>query len=72
MAREPEEPRYRVLAKSFINNGIVEEGAEVVFHGEPGENLEPLNDAAVKAKTERTVTFKAKASKPKPATDDLD
>lgn len=36
-------PRYRVLAKSFINNALVEEGAEIDFDGEAGPNLQPLD-----------------------------
>ncbi len=34
-------PKYRVLAKSFINNTIVVEGDVVDFDGNPGSNLEP-------------------------------
>lgn len=37
---------YRVLAKSFINDQLYEAGAEIEFAGEPGENLEPLDDPA--------------------------
>lgn len=33
-------PRYRVLAKSFINNAIAEEGDVVEYDGKPGSNLE--------------------------------
>lgn len=32
--------QYKVLAKSFINNTIVEEGAVVEYDGKPGTNLE--------------------------------
>lgn len=32
--------QYKVLAKSFINNSIVEEGAIVEYDGKPGTNLE--------------------------------
>jgi hypothetical protein len=32
--------QYKVLAKSFINNSIVEEGAIVDYDGKPGSNLE--------------------------------
>lgn len=53
MAKNEEQPLYRVLARSFIGNSIVEEGAEVVYHGEPGSNLEPLNDVAERAKAGR-------------------
>lgn len=36
-------PKYRVLAKSFIDNRLVEEGTIVDYDGQPGENLEPLD-----------------------------
>lgn len=39
-------PRYKVLTKSFINDQLMEKGREVEFAGEPGDNLEPLDDAA--------------------------
>lgn len=45
-----EKARYRVLRLSFIGNQLLEEGAEVQYDGEPGSNLEPLNDAAKAAK----------------------
>lgn len=32
--------QYKVLAKSFINNTIVEEGDTVEYDGKPGTNLE--------------------------------
>ena len=38
-------PKYRVLAKSFINNTVVEEGAVVEYDGQPGSNLELLEPA---------------------------
>ncbi|HGA3340239.1 TPA: hypothetical protein ACIR6E_001181 [Enterobacter roggenkampii] len=41
---------YRILRLSFIGNQLLEEGAEVQYDGEPGSNLEPLNDAAKAAK----------------------
>lgn len=47
-----ENPRYRVTAESFIHNALVPEGAEIEFMGQPGSALEPLNDAAKKAKAE--------------------
>lgn len=43
-------PRYRVLATTFHNAALVEAGAEIEFDGPPADNLEPLNDAAKKAK----------------------
>ena len=33
-------PKYKVLAKSFINNSIVEEGDVVEYDGKPGSSLE--------------------------------
>lgn len=37
-------PKYKVLAKSFINNSIVEEGDIVEYDGKPGSNLELIED----------------------------
>lgn len=37
-------PKYKVLAKSFINNSIAEEGEIVEYDGKPGTNLELLED----------------------------
>lgn len=37
-------PKYKVLAKSFINNSIVEEGEIVDYDGKPGSNLERIKD----------------------------
>lgn len=42
--------QYRVLAKSFINNSIVEEGDVVEYDGKPGSNLELVQDEAAPAK----------------------
>lgn len=36
--------QYRVLAKSFINNAIREEGDVVEYDGKPGSNLELIED----------------------------
>lgn len=41
--------KYRVLAKSFIGNTLVEEGTVVDYDGEPGPNLEPMDKQATKA-----------------------
>ena len=38
--------RYEVLEKSFLNNSIVDVGAEVDYDGEPSANLKPLDKAA--------------------------
>lgn len=35
--------RYRVLRQSFINNTLVEEGAEIEYDGKAGSTLEPLD-----------------------------
>lgn len=35
--------RYRVLEKSFVNNTLHEEGAEIEYDGKAGPNLEPLD-----------------------------
>lgn len=45
-----EKAKYRVLRLSHIHNQLWEEGAEVEYDGVPGSALEPLNDAAKKAK----------------------
>ena len=37
--------KYRVLERSFIDNALREEGAEIDFDGEAGPNLEPIEDA---------------------------
>ena len=46
--------RYRVLEKSFINNSVVEAGAEVEYDGEPSSTLE-LIDAPKKKPTAKKV-----------------
>lgn len=46
-----EKAKYRVLRLSHIHNNLWPEGSEVEYDGEPGSALEPLNEAAVKAKT---------------------
>ena len=35
--------KYRVLEKSFIGNRLVDEGAEIEFDGEAGDNLELID-----------------------------
>lgn len=42
--------RYRVREKSFIDGALLEAGAEIIYLGMPGSQLEPLNDAAKIAK----------------------
>lgn len=46
-------PKYRVLAKSFINNAIAEEGAVVEYDGQPGSNLELIEPAKAEGKRGR-------------------
>lgn len=36
--------RYKLLAKSFINNSVYEEGEIVEYDGKPGSNLELVDD----------------------------
>ena len=43
-------PQYRLLAKSFINNTIVEEGDVIEFNGKAGSNLELIEDDKPAAK----------------------
>ena len=43
--------KYRVKEKSFINNILLEEGAEIEYDGIPSANLEPLDAPAKKAVT---------------------
>lgn len=45
-----EKAKYRVLRLSHIHNNLWPEGSEIEYDGEPGSALEPLNDAAIKAK----------------------
>ena len=45
-----EKAKYRVLRLSHIHNNLWSEGAEIEYDGEPGSALEPMNDAAEKAK----------------------
>lgn len=42
--------RYKVTARSYINNRIVEAGEEINFDGKPGSALEPVDAAAKAAK----------------------
>lgn len=43
-------PKYRVLELSFINARLIPAGEEIEFDGDPGPNLEPLDDEAHEAK----------------------
>ena len=42
-------PKYRVLAKSFINNAIAEVGDVVEYNGKPGSNLELIPEKKAEA-----------------------
>ncbi|MBS0323579.1 MAG: hypothetical protein JSR19_06975 [Proteobacteria bacterium] len=42
-------PKYRVLELSFIDARLVPAGEEIEFAGDPGPNLEPLDDEAREA-----------------------
>ena len=43
-------PKYRVVGNFYDNWRMHENGEEVEYGGDPGENLEPLNAEAKKAK----------------------
>lgn len=59
-------PMYRVTAKSFINNSIVEEGSVIEFDGKAGTNMELIEDdkpaAAPKGKGKGKAATEAVAS----------
>lgn len=42
--------RYRVLELSFIDARLVQPGEEIDYAGDPGPNLEPLDDEAIAAR----------------------
>lgn len=46
-----EKAKYRVLRLSHIHNNLWPEGSEIEYDGVPGSALEPLNDAAMAAKS---------------------
>lgn len=52
-------PKYRVTSRSFINNGLREEGDIVEFDGIPADNLEPIDAPAEKAAKKNTAAAKA-------------
>lgn len=52
--------RYKVLEKSYIGNRLEEAGAEVDYDTEPGENLEPLDEAAHEAVAAKVAAAEAK------------
>jgi hypothetical protein len=43
-------PKYRVVGSFYHEDVMHQDGAEVDYDGTPGENLEPLNAEAKKAK----------------------
>lgn len=45
-----EKAQYRVLSLSHIHNNLWPEGSVIEYDGEPGSALEPINEAAEKAK----------------------
>lgn len=59
-----EKAKYRVLSLSHIHNNLWPEGSEIEYDGEPGSALEPLNDAAVKAKKDAAKKRGAKYEAP--------
>lgn len=42
--------RYKLLAKHFINNTVMEEGEIVEFGGKPGNMMELIDDEPKRAK----------------------
>lgn len=58
MSEVSEEPRYKVLEKSFIDGALVDAETEITFHGIPGSKLEPVNDAAKAAKNKGRAVVK--------------
>lgn len=45
-AAQEEGPRYRVLSESYIDNVLYRAGAEVVYYGQPGSQLQAINAEA--------------------------
>ncbi len=50
-------PRYKVAGKFYDNWQMHEDGAEVTYKGEPGDNLIPIN-AEAKARKKAAATIK--------------
>lgn len=59
-------PTYLVLAKSFINNAIREEGETIEYDGKPGSNLELVDGS----EDEQTKSPKRKWEKKSQATEE--
>lgn len=51
-------PKYRVLVRSFINNGLREEGDIVEYDGKAGSNLELLEGEEDDAPVEKAQSKK--------------
>lgn len=54
--------KYKTKSQSFINDTLVPADVEVDFDGEPGENLEPVDDAAKEAVATAAARREAKAA----------
>ena len=50
-------PKYTVLAKSFIDNTLVEPGEVIEFSGKPGTNLELVKETKPKKVEEKQEVF---------------
>jgi hypothetical protein len=55
--------KYKVLTRSFIDNHIVEPGAEIEFNGKAGSNLELIEPEAKVEKPVKPTKAKAEDSK---------
>lgn len=49
-------PRYRITTESFIHGRLVKVGDVIEYDGVPGFNMDPVDDAAKKAKKAATTT----------------
>lgn len=54
--------RYKTKSQSFINDTLVPADTEVDFDGEPGDNLEPVDDAAKEAVAAAAARRESKAA----------
>lgn len=52
-------PKYRILAKSFINNTIAEVGEVVEYDGKPGSNLELIVEKKPEAAPQKAAKGKS-------------
>jgi hypothetical protein len=60
-------PVYRVKEKSFLNDRLYDEGALVVYRGNPADNLEPANKLAEEAKAAYEASLPAPVPPAQPA-----